>query len=179
MTRPSSPATMDRIAVRPLGAREGQLSLLSTAGISYAFLGSAAPEAVRMICKVKGWNLDPRRVYVRTSRGIYWTLYRRLASLTSALTAADIHSFFPISRTCVVNALKIAGVDTAGVTPLLVFAAVDGQKEMLNVTRRMWPPLRDWLGLPRRGGGGPSAASYAPGAVGDMQRPIRRSSSGQ
>ena len=147
MQEKRGPATMDRIAVRPLGARVGEMTLLPPGEIQYVFLGSAAPRELSAICVAKNWRLDPDRVYVRTARGIYWTRHRRLTDWSRELELTEYRLFFPIGRASMVNALKITALDTDGRPPLLVFAAADGQREILAVSRRAWPELRRWLRL--------------------------------
>jgi LytTr DNA-binding domain len=169
---------LDRLALRPLSGRPGQMMLLSPGDISFAFLGAAAPAELMAISIQNGWCLEPRRVYVRTSRGIYWTPYRRLALLQSELNARESSQFLRIGRTCLVNTLKIAALDTGGRIPLLVFAAVDGSREILTVSRRAWPALRDRLGLPRRRVVRKPAGS-ARRAVRDAAEAARRGSDGK
>jgi len=171
---PRSSAPLDRIPVQALGAGEGQITLLPPGEISYAFLGSAAPTELLAICREKRWCLEAGRVYLRTARAIYRTSYRRLAELGRELEPSGPRLFFPIGRACFVNTMKIAALDTAGRTPLLVFHAADGSKEMLMVTRRAWPALRERLRLRRRSGGAPGPASGSRHAAGDMPATAHR-----
>ena len=164
---------LDRIAVRPIGARAGQLTLLPPGELAYAFLGSAAPPELLSTTLVNNhWLFEACRVYVRTARGIYWTRFRRLAELKRELEKSKSGVFFSIGRARLVNALRISWLDPSGKTPLLVFVAADGRKEMLTVTRRAWSTLRVRLRLPRRSGVA-QAAGGAVTAARDAQIPFR------
>jgi hypothetical protein len=173
-TERSRSRPLDRIAVRPMGAQRGQIVLLAPGEIAYAFLGSSTPPELLAICAENRWRIEPLRVYVRTARALYWTPYRRLAELTRELTLWNDAVFYPATRARVVNTLKITSLDTSGRTPLLVFVAADGGKEILTVTRRAWPALRERLRLPRRGGGAGRSGGGAGRATRDAQRPVRR-----
>jgi hypothetical protein len=182
--KPGSSDPLDRIGVRPVGGRAGQITLLSPREISYAFLGAAAPLELQRFFAESHERIEPGRVYVRAARGVFRTSYRRLAELRRALEpgaseAGAPRFLFAISRTCLVNVLKIAAIVTGGRTPLLVFAAADGRKEMLTVTRRAWPALRDRLRLPRRHGGASNPARGGGRAAGGTSTPARRSGDGQ
>ena len=147
------------IAVRPLNApRGGQILFLLPNEICYGFLGSSAPPWIVGFGIAKKLHIEPHRVYVRTLKGIFSTVFRRLAELTRQLESVLPNVFLPASRSCFVNALKISALDIAGRVPLLIFV-LNEHKEILVVSRRAWPALREWLQVPR--GYGASAGGKA------------------
>jgi hypothetical protein len=150
MTDEQSGEPVGRIEACLLGGREGQLILLPPADISYIFLGSAIPTELRELCREKGWEIDPKRVYVRTPRGVYSTLYRRLSEFGRALVEGGCRVFAAIGRKRMVNVQKITVLSTGSKVPSLLFTASDGRTEMLTVSRRSWQVLRRRLNLPRR-----------------------------
>ena len=140
---------MQRIAVRPLGAGPCQVLLLPPSEVAYAFTGAAAPTELKQSLK-SCCPLERSRVYVRTSRGVFATPYRRLASLLRDLETLADCPFVRVGRNIVANVLKIFSLDTSGRTVLAVFVSAEGRREIILISRRCWPPLRDRLLLPKR-----------------------------